>query len=174
MRDWTRNGKPVARKAPASPSRGDAPTRRPFRKAPEPFSATKRSPFTGSQTTPRTSSPSRPPAVRPIETAQCGKPRTKFAVPSRGSTIQAGAPPFEPVAPPSSPTKRSPGKAPRRSSFTRASLSRSARETTSFRPFSSTSDGSRDPKCPRRRSPARRAASTAASSGRETGISAAG
>src|SRR5450830_1830800 len=161
-----RNGKPVARAAPSRSGRGGTRSRCPLRNAPAPASAAKRSFLTGSHTTPASRAPRRPPRVRAIETAQCGKPRTKFAVPSSGSTIHEGAVSSAPVSPVSSPRKRSTGNAPRRTRRMTASLSRSAIETTSFFDFSSTRAGSSRPKCPRRTSPASRAAAIAASIGR--------
>ena len=122
----------------------------------------------GSHTTPRLSAPKGPPEVLAIETAQCGKPRTKLAVPSSGSTIQVGAETSPPDAAPSDaprllaeePVARE--RAEELLRRTRASLSRSAFETTSFWDFSSMSAGSR---CRVTGEVRRRAISTATSRG---------
>ncbi len=103
----TRSGLPVARDAPAQ--------------APVPRAAHQRRPSAGALTTPTSTEPSTRSAT---SVAQTGTPRTKFLVPSIGSTTHCRG--LSPTSPSSSPSTASPGRRPARVRRTCASTAVSA------------------------------------------------
>ena len=123
--------KPVARKAPSRPACRETCMGRPFQVAPWPRTAWKQSSRRGSRMQP-TTGPSA--SQRATDTHQCGKPWTKFRVPSSGSTIQRTC--ALPWLPPSSPTKPCSGNREASSARMAASAARSASLTTSCLVFS--------------------------------------
>lgn len=124
-------------------SRGRAllmPRRSPPRVAPPPLTARNRSPVGGPNTAAHTASSDE--STKAKDTHQCGRPRRKFVVPSRGSRYQRLLPETSRSSAScvlSSPTTRSSGNASRSTEIAACSACLSAALTGSIRPFHSSS-----------------------------------